>query len=297
MGVSRKEAYAPGFSTEELGLLQVRTQTYRGLVFLCFSENTEGLVEYLAGAREVLDLILDASDDEGGMAIVGGSHDYGVDANWKLLMENTMDIYHVFSTHNRYVAEFLPSVMNVRPSPASMFDGSRAMDLGNGHVNIEVATFGTPAIDADKLADWKARHGVERAERMLNRRQQLLLFPNTLFLQTWQAIRTCQPVAYNRMEVTAWALMPVKDDPQARELRLAMYNSFLGPAGFATPDDVEVMEVLQSNLSSTPELEFVDMSRGMAREQPLCDDELQMRAFWKHWYQRVGTRIEAEAAT
>jgi phenylpropionate dioxygenase-like ring-hydroxylating dioxygenase large terminal subunit len=296
VGVSRKEAYAPGFDAEELGLLRVRMESYRGLIFLCFSERTEGLVEYLAGAREILDLILDSSDDEGGTAIVGGSHDYGVDANWKLLMDNTMDIYHVFSTHNRYVAEFLPSVMNVRPTPSQMFDSSRAMDLGNGHVNIEVATFGTPSIDADKLAGWQSQYGAARANQMLNFRQQLLLFPNTLFLQTWQAIRTCQPVTHNRMEVTAWALMPVKDDPKAREMRLAMYNSFLGPGGFATPDDVEVMETLQANMSSTPELDFVDMSRGMAREQPLCDDELQMRGFWKHWYKRVGAGIEAEAA-
>jgi p-cumate 2,3-dioxygenase subunit alpha len=294
VGVSRKEAYAPGFDTGELGLLQVRVESYRGLVFLCFSDRTEGLVDYFAGAREILDLILDSSDAEGGIAIVGGSHDYGVDANWKLLMDNTMDIYHVFSTHNRYVAEFLPSVMNIRPTQAGMFDTSQAMSLGNGHVNIEVASFGTPSIDADKFQGWQTRYGTVRADRMLKCRQQLLLFPNTLFLQTWQAIRTCQPVAHNRMEVTAWALMPARDDPKAREMRLAMYNSFLGPGGFATPDDVEVMEVLQSNMSRTPELEYVDMSRGMAREQPLCDDELQMRAFWKQWYQLVGARVDAE---
>lgn len=297
VGIPRKEAYAAQFAQHDMDLIQVRMESYRGLIFLCFSENTEGLVEYLAGAREILDLILDANSGEEGIAIIGGSHDYGVDANWKLLMDNTMDIYHVFHTHRRYMTEFLPDVMNVRPTPEGMFDTSCVMDLGNGHVSMELETVGTPSIDAEKLARWQARYGKERAERMINRNQQLLLFPNTLFLQMWKAIRTCQPVSHERMEVTAWALLPVDDEPVTRQMRLSLYNSFMGPGGFATPDDVEVMEVLQANMRDTPELPFVDMSRGMTRQQPLCDDELQMRSFWKAWYERIGPGIETEHRT
>jgi len=35
--------------------------------------------------------------------------------------------------------------------------------------------------------------------------------------------------------------MPAVDDPEVRKQRLDLYLSFLGPAGHATPDDVEVM--------------------------------------------------------
>jgi len=29
-------------------------------------------------------------------------------ANWKLLMENTIDIYHLDSTHGRYLRDYVP---------------------------------------------------------------------------------------------------------------------------------------------------------------------------------------------
>jgi hypothetical protein len=33
------------------------------------------------------------------------------------------------------------------------------------------------------------------------------------------------------------------------------------------------------------EVEWSDISRGMKRERPLQNDELQMRAFWRRWHE------------
>src|SRR5882762_926505 len=137
--------------------------------------------------------------------------------------------------------------------------------------------------DEAKRASWEARFGKERATRMLDYTRTLLLFPNTLYIEQRRVIRTCFPTAVDRSEITAWPLMPAVDDPEVRKQRLDLYLSFLGPAGHATPDDVEVMELIQKNSATLPPEAFMDCSRGMLREHPLPTDEAQMRGFWRGW--------------
>jgi phenylpropionate dioxygenase-like ring-hydroxylating dioxygenase large terminal subunit len=279
-----------------MGLVEVRAQSYRGLVFACHSPDTEDLVSYLAGAKEILDLILDRTAGDG-LAVLPGSHEYGIRANWKALMENTMDGYHLFAMHRRFMDSYMKKVMNVEATRA-VFDTGMAQDLGNGHAMFEHRALGGAAnVDADKRALFEKRFGSERAERMLGSIRQLLLFPNTLFIELWQSIRTVNPVAPGEMEVSAWALMEKVDDPVARERRLAMYTAFLGPCGFATPDDIEALELCHRNFVSAPEMRALDLSRGMGKPNPIADDELQLRTFWKRWGTLVqeGERVGAAA--
>jgi len=281
-GVPLKDAYGPGFKMEEMGLYAARMQNYRGWLFVCFSRETEPLKEYLGEVCSYLDMILD--QDEGGNAILPGTHEYSMRANWKLLMENTVDIYHLNSTHGRYLRDYVPKVLGLKPpDPRAAHEGALSPKaLGNGHVVIEYRKFSGTADEA-KRAPWEARFGRERATRMLDYTRTLLLFPNTLYIEQRRVIRTCSPTAPDHSEITAWPLMPAVDDPQVRKQRLDIYLSFLGPAGHATPDDIEVMELIQKNCATLPEEALMDCSRGMLREHPLPTDEAQMRAFWRGW--------------
>jgi phenylpropionate dioxygenase-like ring-hydroxylating dioxygenase large terminal subunit len=281
-GVPLKDAYGPGFKMEEMGLYAARTQNYRGWLFVCFGCDTVCLEDYLAGARAYLDMILD--QDDGGNLILPGTHEYSMRANWKLLMENTVDIYHLDSTHGRYLRDYVPKVLGLKPpDPRTANEGAlRPEELGNGHVVIEYRKFSGTADEA-KRASWEARFGKERATRMLDYTRTLLLFPNTLYIEQRRVIRTCFPTAVDHSEITAWPLMPAIDDPEVRKQRLDLYLSFLGPAGHATPDDVEVMELIQKNSATLPPEAFMDCSRGMLREHPLPTDEAQMRGFWRGW--------------
>jgi p-cumate 2,3-dioxygenase subunit alpha len=285
-GVPLKDAYGPGFKMDELGLYGARMQSYRGWLFVCFTRDTLCLEHYLAGARDYLDLILD--QDEGGNAILPGAHEYSARANWKLLMENTVDIYHLDSTHGRYLRDYVPKVLGLKPTdPRTLHGGADSpRELGNGHVVIEYGKFSSFA-DEGKRASWEARFGTERATRMLDYTRTLLLFPNTLFIEQRRVIRTCFPTAPDHTEISAWPLMPAIDDPAARRQRLDIYLSFLGPAGHATPDDIEVMELVQRNCATLPEDAFIDCSRGMWREHPLPTDEAQVRGFWRGWRDRI----------
>jgi benzoate/toluate 1,2-dioxygenase alpha subunit len=132
VGVPGEDSYSDAFDRGELGLASPpRVETYRDFVFVSFDPAIQPLVAYLAGAKEYLDLVCDQS--EAGMEIVTGAQAYSMRANWKLLVENSMDGYHAVSTHQRYFEMVLAARGKLDPSALGE---SRGIDLGNGHAVI-----------------------------------------------------------------------------------------------------------------------------------------------------------------
>jgi p-cumate 2,3-dioxygenase alpha subunit len=84
--------------------------------------------------------------------------------------------------------------------------------------------------------------------------------------------------------VEAWALAPAEEaeGSPALQRRLDSFLTFLGPGGFASPDDVEALESCQQGFAAQPRVEWSDISRGMTRV-PQPADELQIRTFWRAW--------------
>lgn len=291
VGIPGEDAYGPAFERSRHGLKAHRMESYRGFVFVTFDDaNPQSLADYLAGAREYLDLIVDQS--EVGMEIVRGTQLHGAKANWKLLIENSLDLYHFRALHKRYV-DYMES-MGAR-SPRER--GGFARALGNGHAANEL-----PPAAARPLAYWTpmfdeavkpeieatkqrfvARFGEDRARRITETNRALLIFPNLMIIDAIAlTIRKIDPVGPGAMAVTSWAMAPRDEPPRLRELRLSHYLTFLGPGGFATPDDIEIVESCQLGYSN-PSVTHSDLSRGMNREVPQTTDELPARAFWQRW--------------
>jgi p-cumate 2,3-dioxygenase alpha subunit len=103
-------------------------------------------------------------------------------------------------------------------------------------------------------------------------------------------VRTLFPSAPDRVDVTAWQLAPSSELLSLRQRRLDSFLTFLGPGGFATPDDVEALESCQQGYSGGG-VEWNDISRGMGRK-PLANDEAQMREFWRRWQQQMGSAAD-----
>ena len=63
------------------------------------------------------------------------------------------------------------------------------------------------------------------------------------------------------------------------------FLTFYGPGGFATPDDVEALEIVQQGLANWSDDPWSDMSRGMAKgaDDQLNSDEHHLRTFWRRW--------------
>jgi p-cumate 2,3-dioxygenase alpha subunit len=297
-----------------------RLEHYRGFYFVNFDPNAVPLAEYLAGAGEILDLIADQAED--GLELIGHPHEYAIPANYKNHAENSFDGYHGNRTHVSYF-EFLEGQLGDSEQQAFLDEilkdyskGGTGAGLGNGHGIFEswlpngrpglswIPPWGPEAkvgIDRNRAAI-QARVGEARMKRICDHAKNLVIFPN-LVINDHVAItiRSFQPEAYDRMRVTAWAMGPKNEDALMRKLRLDNFLTFLGPAGFATPDDNEMLQLAQRGAAHTP-VEWIDFSRDMPRD-PSVDmltahgtwiDEHQLRAYWVRWDQLMnGTNLPA----
>ena len=298
VGVPDREGYADGVDFDALALRQVaRLDCYRDFWFVAFDPVIEPLTDYLAGAREYIDLVADQASE--GMRILPGTHKYACQANWKLMVENSIDGYHGAPLHQTYFA-FLASQGDDEGAKQLKTAAARGYDLGNGHAVVDYPApfprvtarwhpiFGEDTRDeiAARRADLERRHGAERAHRMAETCRNLFIYPNLLLLDVaGLTVRSVWPQSPDYMELTGWALAPREESPEWLKRRLEGFNLFLGPGGLATPDDVEALEACQEGFAATSE-DYSDISRGMHRD-PGTVDEVQMRAFWREWHANI----------
>src|SRR5919198_1090034 len=299
--VPGQSAYPPSFDKRDLGLQSApRVESYRGFVFVNFDRNAMPLVQYLAGAREYIDLVLDQSPS-GEMEVIAGTQEYDIRANWKLLVENSFDDYHLLTTHSTWLDYLKSSGVEVkRPAKGQLLPShGLGKDLGNGHgttdnVNFRgrpvaawIPIYGEPAKpELERIrAELVQRLGLERAKRVADTNRNLLIFPNLVLLDgSSVSVRSFQPLAPDRMRVRAWALGPVEETPLARQVRLDSFLTFYGPGGFATPDDIAALESVQEGLGAYKEVQWSPLTRGMAKDgEQLNTDEAHLRAFWIQW--------------
>ena len=294
--VPQDQAYSGAWNKEDLALRRpARFDTYRGLCFVAFSDDVEPLSDYLGEAKTFLDTIFDQSD--AGWRVVPGSNQYTIGANWKLMLENSVDIYHTAPLHKTYFnyAESFTYVPVKEGKPR----GNR--DLGNGHVVCEYPGKGSrpiarwssmfpeearPEIEAirERLVE---RVGEEQAYRMADCSRLMVIFPNLIINDiSALTVRVVEPIAEDKMEIRAWALSPKDESPGQLARRISSYTAFIGPGGLASPDDVEALESCQRGYQTIRELEWSDISRGAG--QPATNgDELTVRAFWREWLRRL----------
>src|SRR5579862_391072 len=292
--------YGPEFNDDGRYNLQKvpRLESRAGFYFVNFDPAAVSLDEYLADAGERLDLFTYHSP--AGIETVVGVHEYQIKANYKLLCENSYDGYHLESTHASYV-EYM---MTVNKGIDLSQIGGRAVSFGNGHACFELriptgrplaqplpywGEEATREIEAKK-ADLYARVGPELGDLIANTNRNMIIFPNSVINdQQTILLRNIIPVAHNEMMVRAWAFGPVDESPLLRKVRIEGALSFLGPGGFATPDDVEMLELCQLGYENR-DAEWNDISKGfhvgensLRTVDPKYNNELQMRAYWTQW--------------
>lgn len=291
-----------------LDLIRVaRLEQYRNFYFINFNPKAISLHDYLAGARDVIDAICDQAETE--QIILPGEQSYTVRANYKYLAENSYDGYHVTATHASYL-DFLRDSAKGTPAEAKFDEVMRnyatqgqVRSLGNGHAVLEsfvpsgraVAQW-TPAMGAKfkepieaKKRSLVERFGQERADYIAETQKNLVIFPNLVINDIMAiTVRYIEPESPNFLRVNSWALGPADENEELRAARLDGYVSFLGPAGFGSPDDIEMLELCQQGLEHTAG-EWNEMSKGAFTDGDARtlvggpQDEVQLRAYWTQW--------------
>ena len=312
IGVPDEECFGPRFDKSKFGLVEVpRMESYRGMIFASYDPDIEDLVDYLAGAREYIDAMMDAAEVAaafsqsghgnsaspdgwtGPLQVLRGTHQYGIKANWKLLVENSFDGYHLGPTHATYFQFLKDQEVDVSPSTGSM------KLLGNGHAVIEyTGSWGRP------IARWASQFGEaskgqldalrekiitelgETGYRMAELNRNVFIYPNLFVMDNnATALRVIEPTSVGYMDVSQHELAPRVEDPTVRKVRLESYVTFAGPGGLATPDDVEALESCQQGAHSG--VEWSLLSRGYFSDEPPMSGELQMRTFWRRWQDQL----------
>lgn len=299
VGLPDSAGYGKQFQKSEHGLKSPpRVEQYRGFYFVSFYPEIEDLKSYLGRACEVIDLSMDSAEALGGWTILRGTARYSINANWKLLAENSFDGYHLQMVHQSYLdyMEWRRSLngFNDKVKPGEV-SGGFALRNGHGgmlHVAPGRAIANPSPVWSDDVnreverlrSENIARFGEERGRQMSEVSRHLLLFPNVVLQdsQTGFRIRQFWPAGVDRVDVMQWDLVPRNERSDLRASRMEMSLAFLGPGGLATPDDVEALESCQRGFGAS-EVEWSDISRGMDRA-PLMFDELQMRSFWRRWH-------------
>ncbi|KWX22990.1 hypothetical protein AFM11_16580 [Mycolicibacterium wolinskyi] len=286
-GVPFDDGYGTDFNKEEMGLAHVaQVDTYRGFIFATLSPTTPALHSYLGNARKYLDFISDLSPE--GIELSSHAHKLVFRGNWKLQIENTIDPYHFSFTHQSWLdilrernGKSSPWVKNVKTNRSW-----RGIDLGGGHA---VHEYGDPTAEKDT-------HGIAIGELIPFN---LNVFPSLAFVGAH--LRLVVPRSANETWVYLYPIFPRGADEQTRNRILRDHESFYGPAGHGSADDIEVgFDRVTAGLEATASpADWTLMTRGLEREEidpetgirvGRSTDEVPQRAYLRRWLQLIEDR-------
>jgi len=291
--------YEPDFNADgdynlkEVPKLEIRS----GFIFVNFDPDAVSLAEYLGAAGDRIDML--AEHSAAGLEVIGGMQEYYIKANYKLMCENSYDGYHLEATHGSFIEYQRTRLEGVKNMKATGF--GRGLDNGHACFEIDIMA-GRPlaqwlpiwgesarVLIEDAKAELIERVGEERGQQISQIHRNMVIFPNSV-LNDQQTIfvRSMIPVSVNEMIVRAWPLGPINEAPELRRIRIEGALSFLGPGGFATPDDVEMLELCQRGYEMGG-IEYNDISKGFTpgevteNGEDKLMNELQMRAYWSQY--------------
>jgi benzoate/toluate 1,2-dioxygenase alpha subunit len=241
--------------------------SYRGFLFGSVNPDVQPLEDYLGGAKTMIDMVADQSDE--GLEVLRGASTYTYAGNWKLQAENGADGYHVSAVHWNYVA-------TVQNRTSSGNDKVKAVDASkwakqkggfysfeNGHLLLWT-TWADPTnrplyARRDELV---ARYGEAKADWMIGYLRNLCLYPNLFLMDQFSTqLRVFRPISVDKTEVTIYCIAPKGEPQEARTRRIRQYEDFFNASGMATPDDLEEFRACQLTYQAGA-LPWNDLCRG-----------------------------------
>jgi phenylpropionate dioxygenase-like ring-hydroxylating dioxygenase large terminal subunit len=297
IGVPLPEGYA---AKPELGLAKVpRVESYRGFVFGSHATQGPGLADFLGGLASAFDNMLDRAPD-GMVTRFGGALRLEYRGNWKMFMENAVDLLHPGFVHRSSIegARVARGAAGAQPADALTQQGSE-MFLANGMRAAqwdEVPLHAFPGghvymggfyrggvIGAERddpvFARYRKqlveRHGEQKAAAVLAvDRFNNLVWPNISINARFAAMRVVQPIAADHTVVEVQCFRLGGAAPAMHELTLQFVNLAASPASLVASDDLEVFERCQRGLADAA-LDWIDMRRGALADRRQADGSTQ----------------------
>lgn len=279
--IAMRRGYGDSFDANNpaLGMGRVpRVANYRGFIFASLSEQGSSLEEHLGAAKDSIDELVDRAPD-GEVDLSAGVHKYMFRGNWKLQLENTVDMYHVPFSHESSVrrsgkqfsrgsGQSAGSAISDRGSAAQRWEkrpawGSRSNGHSySGHQPVAEERSDDPIFRA-YLAALEQRLGKERAQQVLQpKRHNTAFYPNMTLQALNQHVRVIVPVAVDLTEVHVYPIMFKGAPDEMNEGFVCHLNLTHSAASLIQTDDLECFRRCQSGLRAQGS-EWVWFARGL----------------------------------
>jgi phenylpropionate dioxygenase-like ring-hydroxylating dioxygenase large terminal subunit len=295
IGMAQSTGYPDDFDRSGYGLVPVaRFENYHGLLFANLSADGPSFADHIAPVSRYIEYWLGRSPT-GKVEVSLPPHRYEYPGNWKLQAENGSDGYHGNYVHLSWQRVLALSKEASVEETQQYRQAGVARGLTNGHGMLERPGSLNPN------SSWTARMmhrfpGYAEAMRSrfsnddlmeISARRNIFIFPNLYLFETH--FRVIVPVAVDRTEVQLY-VYALKDVPDAiNEGRFRGHERFFGPAGFGTPDDIEIFTEVQTGARAKGH-EWNLLNRGQHRERiedgewvGHTTDEAPQRALYRQW--------------
>ncbi len=287
-GVKNQGGMPSDFKMSDNGIETLKVATRGGVIFASFDHDMPSLEDYL-GEKMVsyFDRVFDGRE----LKILGYSRQR-IRSNWKVKFENLKDPYHASLLH-----VFLVSFGLFRAdAPAKVeMDATGMHAVQVAQKGEQIASEGTSemrAMQADlTLANPEMLQPYpEWADKGDATVVMQTIWPNLIVQQQSNTLAMRQIRAFSPEEYELhWTFFGYADDDEAMTLRRLRQANLMGPAGFVSVDDSEVMESAQSGVSRYPDkVGVVEMGGRDTDDVPHMVTEAAIRAFYKHYIQVMG---------
>lgn len=287
-GLKRQGGMPADFKMEDNGLQTLKVATRNGVIFASFDHAMPSFEDYLG--TDML-AYFDRVFDGRGLHILGYSRQR-IRSNWKVKFENLKDPYHATLLHVFLVSFGLfradtPSKTEMDATGMHAVQVAQRGEQKSTDENVEMR-----ALDVDltlqnpemlqPYPEWAAKGPATVVMQTI--------WPNLIVQQQSNTLAMRQIRAFSPEEYELhWTFFGYEDDDEAMTMRRLRQANLMGPAGFVSVDDSEVMESAQSGVSRYPESEAIVEMGGRGTENvPHMVTEGAIRAFYKQYRNVMG---------
>ena len=280
-GLKKQGGMPSDFELSPNGLRKLKVARRHGVVFASFADEVESFEDYLTPTLlELFDRVFDGRP----LKVLGYSRQL-TPANWKLMFENIKDPYHATLLHVFLISFGLnradqPQRLVIDPTGRHAAGMSWRGEQKKSGDTVEMRSL----LEDLKLNDPTMLQPVKEFENYTI--CLMTVWPNLIVQQQSNTLAMRQLITKgpDAFEL-AWTFFGyVSDDEEMTKRRLRQAN-LMGPAGFVSIDDSEVMAFTQRGVAAAPgESGIVEMDgRSWQAEERHAITESEIRAFYEYY--------------
>jgi salicylate 5-hydroxylase large subunit len=284
-GVGGKGGMPDDFTMEDHPLQRLAVHERNGVVFASFDPTVEPFETWMGPTMlGWFDRVFDGRP----LRILGDLHQR-VDSNWKLMFENIKDPYHASVLHVFLVTFGL--FRADQPSATEMDDSGR-------HSVLVCSRRGAAEGEAAELVSYRPSLELQDPALLDVAKEfpgdvtlvMQTLCPNLIVQQQSNtlAVRQIVPRGVAAHDLH-WTFFGYEDDTEEMTLRRLRQANLMGPAGYVSLDDGEVLSLAQRGVTSAPQGHaIVEMDGDGVADADHVVTEAALRAFFRYYRDAMG---------